>query len=104
MAEQGFSHLPVVDEGRLVGLVSDRDLLRSQASSVGKMMVGRVLTTGPGADLKEVAEALVNCRFHSLVVVDGELAPVGIVTSTDLLGYLVEHPAFGLYSQTSTGA
>ena len=62
------------------------------------------MTTGPGADLKEVAEALVNCRFHSLVVVDGELAPVGIVTSTDLLGYLVEHPAFGLYSQTSTGA
>lgn len=104
LAEHGFTHLPVVDEGRLVGLVSDRDLLGSQAASVGQMMVRRVLTTGPGADLKEVAQALVSCRFHSLVVIDGEATPIGIVTSTDLLGYLVEHPAFGLYSQTSTGA
>lgn len=95
-------HLPVVDEeDRLLGLVSDRDLLGRESGEVGARMARRVLTASPDTDLREVAKAFAQERFHSLVVMEEDRRPLGIVTSYDLLRYLARHPAMALYSQTS---
>ena len=93
----GFRHLPVVDgEGLLIGLVSDRDLL-GREGVLAQRMVARVLTASPDTGLQEAAKALVTERFHCLVVVDAERRPQGMITSDDLLRYLVEHQAMRLW-------
>jgi CBS domain-containing protein len=98
--ESNFHHLPVVDaEGRLIGLVSDRDLL-GREGTLDQRMISRVLTASPDTGLQEAAKALVEQRFHCLVVVDEERRPQGMITGFDLLRYLVKHPAMQLWQST----
>lgn len=98
-------HLPVVSEGRLVGLVSERDLLRAQLSSVTKLspaerrafalrvlvtevMTRDVQTITPDAPAVEAAKLLRQRKFGCLPVVDGEEI-VGIVTESDFLDFAI---------------
>lgn len=90
-------HLPVVnEEQRLVGLVSDRDLL-GREGQLSERMNTRVLTASPTTGLEEAAQALAQERFHSLVVIDEEQRPIGMLTSFDLMKFLVKHPATKLW-------
>ncbi len=92
MREKGIRHLPVVDEGRLVGVVSQRDLylletLRGVDAArelVDDAMSSEPYTVGPDAALEEVAHEMATRRAGSAVVVDTG-AVVGIFTSTDAL-------------------
>ena len=95
-------HLPVVDGGRLVGMVSHRDLLRAQSRllakasvepppgtrvvsvNVAEIMTKDVLTVSPTTAASEAARLLLVNKTGCLPVVeDGEL--VGIVTEADFL-------------------
>lgn len=81
-------HLPVVDrDRRVVGLVSDRDLMRAaaQPSAVSAVMTRSVRTIGPEAPAIEALELLLHYKYSALPVVDGNQRLVGIVTSTDFL-------------------
>ena len=81
-------HLPVVDlDRRLVGLVSDRDLMRAtaQKSSVASVMTRDVRTIGPDTPAAEAIELLLHHKHSALPVVDAHRRLVGIVTSTDFL-------------------
>lgn len=99
MLESGFHHLPVVDDDqRLVGMVSDRDLL-GRPGVLSDFMTPRVLTASPDTSLQRASEALAKQRFHSLVVVNDKRRPVGLLTSCDLLNFLVGHPAMRLWRQ-----
>ena len=88
-------HLPVVEEGRLVGIITDRDI-RSAASGssleqvkVGEAMTRNVITVAPEAQVQEAAKLLLTHRIGGLPVLKGgEL--VGIITETDLLKAFVE--------------
>lgn len=92
-----FQHLPVVnDEQALIGLVSDRDLL-GREGELGQFMASKVLTASPETSLEQAAHALAKQRFHSLVVIDEKRRPVGMLTSSDLLNFLVSHPAMRLW-------
>jgi acetoin utilization protein AcuB len=88
MDDHRIRHLPVVAGGRLVGVVSDRDV-RSAASGSPGTVAGRIMTPDPvtvtsGTRIEHAARLMLDARFGSLpVVVDASL--VGIVTSTDLL-------------------
>jgi len=79
-------HLPIVDEGRLVGVVSERDLLsnRERGRTLGEVMSSPVQTARPDDDLAEAAARMVRERLGCLpVVANNEL--LGMVTVTDVV-------------------
>jgi acetoin utilization protein AcuB len=84
-------HLPVLDErGRLVGIVSEKDLLRADADiRVEKVMTHEVITVTEYTALEEAARIMADHRISSLPVMrDGKL--VGIITETDLFYIFLE--------------
>ncbi len=90
-------HLPVLDDGRLVGIVSERDLCIAKVAhgidptdiGVGEVMTRDIYTVEPDTPLEEAARAMVEGRFDSSVVLSrGEVA--GIFTTTDALRVLVQ--------------
>ena len=88
MDEHRIRHLPVVAGGRLVGMVSDRDI-RSAAVQPSAAIVGRIMTPNPvtvssETRVEDAAQLMLDARIGSLPVAAGD-ALVGIVTYTDLL-------------------
>jgi CBS domain-containing protein len=88
-------HLPVVNEdGRLVGILSDRDLLAAHATPtsiapVAAHMASPVLSAGPDARLVDIARVLLAARVGCLPIVDEDGSLVGILTRSDILRALV---------------
>lgn len=97
----GIRHLPVVEEGVLVGIVSQRDLLSAALSSalepaprdtlrLRTVLVEDVMTSDPrsvGLDtpLCEAAAMMLQHRIGCLPVVDDASRLLGLVSETDLL-------------------
>ncbi|MGB5387737.1 MAG: CBS domain-containing protein [Eudoraea sp.] len=101
-------HIPVIENEKIIGMISLNDILRISfadgayreeeniSSSIYEMftlrqlMIGNLETVTPDSTIKEVAELLVKREFHSLPVVEnGKLK--GMVTTTDLIKYLLKH-------------
>jgi CBS domain-containing protein len=99
-------HIPVVREDVIIGMLSYTDLLRISFAdavdedetdvdtlvynmfSIDQVMAKNVVSVPSTATIKEVATILAEREFHALPVVDdGRL--VGIVTTTDLINYLL---------------
>lgn len=99
-------HIPVVEGDKLIGIVSYSDLLRISFAdmtdgeeevtsvvydmyTIPQIMAKTPLTVTADTSIKEVAEILAKQSFHSIPVVEnGKL--VGLVTTTDLIKYLLE--------------
>jgi len=97
-------HIPVVDAGRLVGLLSERDLMGAAASHVfglkqksksallksvliRDVMKKRVVTVTPETSIKDAAHLMADKKIGCVPVVsDGAI--VGLVTTTDILRYV----------------
>jgi CBS domain-containing protein len=107
MRAMRFRHMPVTDEGRLIGLVSERDLLRISTSSlwphqaeqdralgerfrVRDIMVSDVLTVSPETSIEEAGRLLLRERIGCLPVVDASNMLLGIVTSSDYIRALLD--------------
>lgn len=101
-------HVPVVRGGRLVGVVSERDLLRAslsnlsafgtdqrraflQAVEIRRVMSAPPVIIHPDATPEEAALVMAEKKIGCLPVVDGEEL-VGLVTETDLLRYFAGVP------------
>lgn len=86
-------HIPIVDEGKLVGLVTTYDLWRKNAKhddyaniQVKEIMSKKLVKLEPEDKIGTAAELFLDNRFHALPVVsDGFL--VGLVTTFDVLRY-----------------
>ncbi|HLC26190.1 MAG TPA: CBS domain-containing protein [bacterium] len=103
--EKKIRHLPVVAEGRLVGIVTDRDLKKVSASEattlsvwelnylldrvkIKDFMIRDVISISPELPIDEAAELMIAHRIGSLPVVeDGKV--VGILTETNMVETLV---------------
>jgi len=99
--EGNFRHLPVVEDDLLLGVVSDRDVLRAAGPSLGlnefepdvgtnidrplrEIMTRDVVTADPLMSVEEAADTMLHHDVSALPVLDeGRL--VGIVTTADLL-------------------
>lgn len=105
MKDNNLRRFPVVDGGRLVGIVTDRDVRQADMSSavvqekryvdyvldrilVGGIMTPHPVTVGPDTTLTEAAGLILKHKIGGLPVVEGgEL--IGIITETDLIKALI---------------
>lgn len=81
-------HLPVVDDRhRLVGVISDRDIihLRGTNKHVADVMTRDVITVRPEAPAATAATIMLDHKIGSVLVVDDENTLLGVVTQTDYL-------------------
>jgi len=108
MLKEGIRHLLVVDDGRVYGIVTDRDIrlnLPSPATSlsvwevnyllarltVAEVMTKSVIVIDPERDAREAARIMIDHKIGALPVMEGDRL-VGIVTETDLLRALAGFP------------
>ena len=84
-------HLPVVEARKLVGILSDRDLVKHAADAAcGQAMTPAPVTCSQDASVGRVASLMLEHKIDSIPVVSVSGALIGLVTSTDLLGLLVD--------------
>lgn len=107
LAEHPIHHVPVTAAGKLVGIVSSTDMMKlsldawgSDAGAGDEMLdshfeLEKIMQASPrflreSDSVRDAAAALSDGSFHSVPIVDDDNALVGIVTSTDLIGYLLD--------------
>ena len=91
MNEHKIGALVVIDQGRVAGMFTERDVLRLVAerrdleqTSVGEWMTTEVVCCSPGTSVDEAKSAMKNRRIRHLPVVGDEDRVVGVVSIGDL--------------------
>jgi len=84
-------HLPVVEDRKLVGILSDRDLAKHAVDATcAEAMTPAPVTCSRDASVGRVASLMLEHKIDSIPVVSVSGTLIGLVTSTDLLGLLVD--------------
>jgi acetoin utilization protein AcuB len=112
MKEHGIRHLPVLRKGKLVGILTDRDLKKASPSEattlevhelfylLATMKVEEIMTKNPftvpaNYTVEEAAEILLANKISGLPVVNGEGNVVGTITETDIFKVLIALTGIG---------
>lgn len=101
-------HLPVLSENKLIGILSQTDILRIsfgnafsdeqengdeaifEMLSINQVMKHSPVTTHPDSSINEAGELFTRREFHALPVVKDDKL-VGIITTTDIIKYFLNH-------------
>jgi acetoin utilization protein AcuB len=106
LKEHGIRRLPVMKKGKLVGIVTDRDLKKASASDATTLEIHELLylltkvkvkdimtkdpiTVPPGYTVEETAQVLLECKISGAPVVDDSGKVVGTITQSDLFRVLM---------------
>lgn len=112
LKERGIRHLPVLRQGKLVGVVTDRDLKRASPSDatsleahellyiIANIKLGEIMTKNPitvpyNYTVEEAAEILLEKKISGMPVVDKEGKVVGTITQTDIFKVLIALTGIG---------
>lgn len=112
LKENEIKMLPVMKKGKLVGIVTDRDLKRASASDattldvhellflVSKIKIKGIMTKDPimipdDFTVEETAEVLLKNKISGAPVIDNEGKVVGAITQTDLFKVLISLTGVG---------
>ena len=92
MDNQDIGAIPILDEDRLVGMITDRDIvvrgvakekdLRGMSSR--EIASGELVTVGPDQDLSDALHLMAQHQVRRLPVVDDENRLVGVVSQADI--------------------
>ena len=106
LTEYSVQHVPIVEGGRLVGLVSAGDIMEYSMNTLSKqfgqppdtstiehakiekIMQTGIVTLSPRSTVLAAAEILSRGDIHSVPIIDDQENLIGIVTSTDLINFL----------------
>jgi acetoin utilization protein AcuB len=108
----GFHHLLVVENGKLVGVLSDRDVIRATSTFLGsdaerpqdaqtlerrahQIMTRKPLTACASDEVRDAAARMLEAGVSCLPVVDADGAPVGIVTLRDVVRHFLTRDGAG---------
>ena len=107
MKENGIRRLPVVEDGKVIGIVTKGDIREASPSdatalsvwevnyliaklTIKKVMTKNVLTITADADVIDAADIMLNKKVSGLPVVDGTGKLVGMITESDIFRMLVK--------------
>jgi CBS domain-containing protein len=108
--EQPYHQLPVLDrQQRIVGILSERDLLRFLAidgeqinyvpgKTVADAMAAEVITTDPVTDVRRIAQVMLSYHLSAVPVVDEQDALIGLVSRSDILRAVTSDPPLSLWT------
>lgn len=103
-----FHHMPIVDDDRLVGMISWRDLVRAyrkahspdvpdpfgidealdKSSRIEDAMTRKLVTVRDDDSIDRAIDLIADAHVHSVLVLDSDSRLVGIVTDKDIVDYL----------------
>src|SRR5512139_3690516 len=112
MKEHNIRRLPVLEKGKLVGIVTDRDLKRASPSDataleahellylIANIQVREIMTKNPisvpyNYTIEEAAEILLQAKISGMPVVDKDVDVIGTITQTDLFKVLISLTGVG---------
>jgi acetoin utilization protein AcuB len=104
MKKHSIRHLPVIEEGALVGWVTEGDIRQAYLASlieqvsIGDIMIKDPMTISPEANLEEAAELLFRHGIGGLPVVDNNKV-VGVITVADIMAAFIE--VMGILQESS---
>ncbi|HNX24438.1 MAG TPA: CBS domain-containing protein [Spirochaetota bacterium] len=109
-SDKKVHHMPVISpEGKLIGIVSDRDLLKkliisdnkietARDAAVGDIMSTEVIATSPLTDIRRIAKAMLDHHVDAMPVVGEDGAITGIITRSDILYAIIHNPELQLWA------
>jgi acetoin utilization protein AcuB len=112
LKEHNIRHLPVLEKGKLVGIITDRDLKRASPSDataleahellylIANIKVREIMTTNPitvpyNFTIEEAAQILLQAKISGMPVVDKDGNVIGAITQTDLFKVLISLTGVG---------
>jgi len=112
LKEHNIRHLPVLEKGKLVGIITDRDLKRASPSDatsleahellylIATIKVREIMTKNPitvpyNFTIEEAAQILLQARISGMPVVDKQGDVIGTITQTDLFKVLISLTGVG---------
>jgi CBS domain-containing protein len=108
--EKKVHHMPVLSgDGKLIGIVSDRDLLKKLIISDGRIetagdalvrdiMSTDVIATTPLTDIRRIAKAMLDHHIGAMPIVNAEGTIVGIISRSDILYAIIHNPELNLWA------
>ncbi|MDO8842164.1 MAG: CBS domain-containing protein [Methanocalculus sp.] len=86
----GISGVPVMKDGKLIGIITRKDLLRNPLESqIALLMTHNPITIGPDATLREAAQIMIENSIRRLPVVENDKL-IGLISVADLVGAVAQ--------------